>query len=409
MKQIFWGRSQDSEGRPAAYYMSPVTIRRWTSNPDEGEHPWLVAGTFRNLKVRIANAPGFTGPNHNYWTYTVMKNGVETNLSVSILGWNLSGENTSDDITVADGDLITLRRIGFPSLDKLPPPTAPGDHWISIEFEGDNAGESGYGVHSATFSSGTQWDGIFNLEDVTISDDADAWRTLNVVPINGTLTKYAVKLASVAGSGNTLQWMIFKNGVAQDGTGGTPNTVTTIGGSSQIATSWTGTLALSAGDTVRMRMTPIAGTPQKRRQCGFRFVADTNGEYAVCGTDGTSMNNAATQYNNPGAGDILDGWTSTESDRENDGGKTAVTLDRLRVALNGPPNGGDSYMLSARLNGADPTGGPTVTVSDSATTGLDSSGTMNVSDTDVWSIKEVPSGAPFPWRRASWGFRAVAV
>ncbi len=69
----------------------------------------------------------------------------------------------------------------------------------------------------------------------------------------------------------------------------------------------------------------------------------------------------------------------------------ARTLQNLRVYLNGSPGAGQSYTVTVRVNGADTAIG--CVISDSATTGFDTTDTVTVAAGDRISIKVVTSGS----------------
>lgn len=94
------------------------------------------------------------------------------------------------------------------------------------------------------------------------------------------------------------------------------------------------------------------------------------------------------------------GWTTTESSMYQIV-STGGSFKNLRVKLDGGPGGGASYAFTLMQNGS-PTS-LTCTIADTATTGSDTSNTVNVSAGDYLTIRCVPSGGPAA-RNAYWTF-----
>jgi hypothetical protein len=108
------------------------------------ESVWMVDGTFRNLRVEIDTAPG----GGKSWVFVVRINGVDSAMTVTIADSATVGTDTSNDIAVSEGDVLTLKCTGSGT------PAVSVIHKIAVEFEGDNAGESGYNGTPASVNEG---------------------------------------------------------------------------------------------------------------------------------------------------------------------------------------------------------------------------------------------------------------
>src|SRR5262245_15269962 len=91
------------------------------------------------------------------------------------------------------------------------------------------------------------------------------------------------------------------NGVAQDGSGGTPDTSITLAGSGSGAGITIGvstfTLTLAPGDLVSLRVVTGTGTPAGTTWgIGVAFTAAVAGEFAICSSDQQSMSSVAVNY-----------------------------------------------------------------------------------------------------------------
>lgn len=78
------------------------------SGPTTGFHDLYLptAGTIRNLYVRLSTAPGVGRKNRRF---VLMKNGVASSLVCTISDLNKTGNDTSNTVSVADGDYISIR------------------------------------------------------------------------------------------------------------------------------------------------------------------------------------------------------------------------------------------------------------------------------------------------------------
>lgn len=103
----FMGSNQGTTNNSSARAYCPVgTCAAGEASASDAEQVISAAGTLKNLYVRTDPASG-TG---NGLTYTVVKNGVDTALAVTIMDPAQTGNNTTDEVAVSPGDRIYIRR-----------------------------------------------------------------------------------------------------------------------------------------------------------------------------------------------------------------------------------------------------------------------------------------------------------
>jgi hypothetical protein len=394
MRQVISTRSSAESviSNSAVRYMPFCTQTAFfATTEDIAQAPCATAGTFSNLVIRLATAPGGAASR----TYVVRKNGVDTAMTVVISGSNTTARDTTNSITVAAGDVLSMSTTpsGTPDSAGL-----TGNTFIDVEFVGTTAAESGYGWAPAALSTtATRWNGLFS--GWTWSSTSGA-TTHNVVAAAGTIAALYITLTGTPGAGKSYAFTIYKNGVAQNGGGGTPNTTVTIADAATSGNS-SFSLSVSPGDLVYLECVPT-GTPTSRQAaCGVRFVATTDGQYQVCGLNLDALNTVNDAFTRVHGRD--NDWETTEAAGSLYGGVTDFSLSGLQVVLDGSPGAGNNYIFSLRRNTASPAGTPSVTIAESATTGSDTTGSVNIADGDIYALRSVPTSSPTA-RTAAWAF-----
>lgn len=351
--------------------------------------PWSVAGTFCNLVVDLTTAPGAG----NSRTITIQKNLTDTPLTVTISGTATSASDTTHSFTISPGDTLRIK------VNSTGTPAAAGNVYYRLEFVGDNARESGYCqrllgqlINSTVYFS---W--------LPIGDLSANWQDASsIFAVDGAITRYDVLLTDDPGAGKSWNFCVMIDGVAQDGTGGTPDTRVSVADANTTAV-WTGTCAVSPGSMVCLRAVPSGGPDFSPFKSSMRYLATTDGEsmVAVSCLENLDPNTAQYGYQNGNIG----AYSFTESDRQNRGNLTAFVYKKLRCWLNGAPGAGNAYTFTTRLNGADPSGGPVVVIGGSDATGYDPVGAYIVPGaTDLFGIQIAPTnGGTLITRDAFWG------
>jgi hypothetical protein len=379
MKQ--WICNADAGIAAATRIMS--VMGRSTPNTDilseriERRNIWCTAGTLRNLRVVVDAAPGVG----NSVTWTIEHNAVDTALAVTISGTDTTGQNTANTITLADGDEILLRRTITGT------PTDTTQTW-TVEFDADEAGASCYSNDKTALSDlASRFRGLYTSRQGTTAASIS-----DVISCNGTITKMRAKLSGDVIGGGSYEFYIYKNGVKQDGTGGTVDTKVEIPtGDEEAASSFS--LPATAGDTFYWEAVPV-GTVNVR-DCGFctEFIADVDGESMFCAQTSGNIGSTDTRY-------IAPPLEFSPSTIETDGhafircGVTSFTLQRFYAIIDGTPGAGNNYIFTTRRNETTPTGALTITIADSATAGNDLTGGLACVTDDRVSLQLDPNSTP---------------
>jgi hypothetical protein len=374
-KQIAVWKSNGQPSQLDPTYCHPMQSQN-AFDGDEANQTMVVSapGTFRNLRVVVSAAPG----SGKSWEVTLRVNGADTALMVTISNSDTDEENTADEVTVAAGDLIALEfRPPFLNPPALMSPS------VSLEFDSDVAGTSIYGgsqpqdmttTRTTALLGGTNGGGGW-------SDEA------SIVAVAGTFTRLDVSLNASSGTG-TYTFNILKNGVVQDGSGGTVDTTLVI---TAPATSGSSTFSLSCDplDEFQLRAVPSGLTTNRRPRYGVALVADIvgNSNFHASPPDATD-GGSTTNYH--GFGDSWTQWSTTEADHQATVG-VAFELRFLAVSVTEAPGAGKGYGFTLRKNGA-------ATSLSAGVIGTNSSGSdtgfVSFAPGDLINVETVPIGSP---------------
>jgi len=126
----------------ATRYLSPMGLATPSATENDYVQVIAVAGTIKNLYCLLSGTPG-TG---NDYAFTLMKNGEATTLTCSIADSATTGNDTTHAITVAAGDLITIRAV---------PTSGPTARYVAwgLCFEADIDGYYNLMTHTAAPST----------------------------------------------------------------------------------------------------------------------------------------------------------------------------------------------------------------------------------------------------------------
>jgi hypothetical protein len=394
MKQVFCVRSNSALITSGTRYSNIGHTLSFGSTEADTQSTWPCAGVFSNLIITLDVAPGAGGSGKGY-TFTLRKNGADTSLTVTIMETATTARDVSHTVTVAPGDLLTLSSLAIAS------PTSPGTRGVvmSLEHTGTVVGESGYAISPTNLStSATVRNGVF-AQWVWVTSAGTVVQ--NVVAAAGVIDKLYIRLNGLPGAGKTYTFNIYKNGVKQDGTGGTANTTVTIDNASATGNA-SFSLALVGGDVVYLECVP-SGTPTLRAgAASVKFTATTDGQSQMCGWHDANMNVTNPSFTWPQTFGGDGNWSTSETPQCVNGSLTTFTLSKLYVVTPaGSPGSGKSYTLSMRKNATSPAGTPSAVIADTATTGSDLAGTIDIADGDTWTIRSTPSGTPTA-RAAAW-------
>lgn len=390
-RQVFTHRHVVGSGSGLRSYHPFIFADGTTISAGAGAVPLPIAGTLRNLRVTAV-----TGvlPASGTDTVSLYVNGVVSALTGTLNSTTAAFTNTST-VAVAAGDTVELREVTN---------TSAGAHTvqISLEFEAvaDNTALYGYGGCGDAFSTSTYENGLF------FHGGSGAWVATvvgngDVAPVAGTVTEHVVRLTAAPGAGNARTFTIWKNGVAQDGTSGTPDTRVTITDTATLG-SRSFALPVAAGDRLKVRLTS-SGTPATgRAQAATAFVSAAPNELCYGGSYGTNPGNTATLYTEP-FGFQSSPWTATETDFTHRIGPTSVVLQGLRVDVTNAPGAGRSCTYTLRRNGAGTA--LTVTLSETAVT-ASVTATVTLVDGDTIAFESTPANLPVQPGNVRWSFAA---
>jgi hypothetical protein len=381
-------------GRPAAvtlttaHYTSPIAwssgnITSWTTIEANAATRWLSTANVTRLRVDLDAAPG-AGTSR---IFTLRKNGVDTALVVTITG-AATGGLASGEIALTAGDYITLRHTVSGS-----PASMGGRPKITVEIEGEEVGVSCYGGASGTLGTGAPHTGIFSPAQWSV---AGVIFSKEVVACIGTLTQIRLDLTVAPGSGKSYAFHVYKNGVKQDGSGGTVNTTVTIADSA-VTGSATFSLPLTIGDNVYLASTASGSPATTTAIAAARYVATTDGESQQGAYTYANLAAGTTKYGVPfGTGTSIGTPESAFSAR---GGPSTFTLTRI-VGDCGAVSifRTDDNVFTLRKNGAATALAATVTATDEW---VADTGTVTIDAGDLFDVEincvDADLAAPARW------------
>lgn len=377
----------------------PIPFTRWSTVASTGV-VWPTTGTFANFLININVAPG-TGKSRTF-AFTNVTTAASVTLVISDA--EVTERDTGSTLSVSAGDILKITHVGAGT------PATIAECYLMAEFTGTVDGESGYTMGADPTTGGLSGAGGPYYAQGPFA--TNAWGTTtppapeNLVAVAGTVTSMSARAPVAPGVGNSWSVWLVKNGVLQDGAGGTVNTLVTIGNAT---TGFTGTFSLpvSPADRLSLKATPISGPSAARLQAGITITADTDGE---CQLSANHLNSASTTVVNYGWAitAATTGWDATETNRDEPTFISSFTLAAMYVLLGTAPGAGNSWQFDMRLDGSTPGGALSVLISGTATTGSDTTGSLVLEDGHLWDIKSTPTSGPatgsvpeFAWRIAA--------
>ena len=356
----------------------------WNASEGTCEQTISDYGVLKNLSITVASAPGAS----KSYAFTIMKNGSATSLTTTISGTNVTNSDTSDLIYVLPGDVISLRSVPSGT------PGATGNikwsfGWQSTISTGQSiiiAGSSGALSASAARYNGIQSSSAWN---------ATATSTRQVMPTAGVIKNLFIALSAApgtAGGGQSYQFDVYKNGLVAS-----PSLSCTISETATTGSDTTHSITYAAGDTIEIAATPTNTPGAIAAHWGVSFIPTVSGESLLLA--GTSAVVTATAASYLGLGGIS---TSAPSATETDNTQImpSFMVKKLQVLIDGSPGGtGKSYTFTVRKNSADTSPAITTTLSNTTTTGSDTSDTSVFSAGDTIDVSITPSTPTNPTAR----------
>lgn len=225
--------------------MGAMTYSTTTENDQRQVCP--TSGKIKNLYVRLSADPG-TAP--DAYRFTLRKNGASQTLTVTITANDTTGNDTTHEVTVAAGDILTLM------VEPLSEPSeTPNAHW-GMTFVADTDGES--------IVLGGSYDNLNNAATEYICllcTNIQSWTATEAnhysLGQSCTLKKLYILLSAAPGGGKSYTFTVRKPGNGQaDGN----LTVTITGAGSTTGHDAAHTDVISDDDYVDLKCVP-AGTP----------------------------------------------------------------------------------------------------------------------------------------------------
>ncbi len=329
---------------------------------------------------------------------TVQINGINTSLSVT-----LGASNSQASIT---GQLVTA---------------IAGDD-ISYTISGPNTGNPGYTLGCALKSSGgTQFFGLtplagsvsngnvyqggaFGNGELAVSSFANPTsNTYSICGANGSITKLGLKPYTVLGAEIWTAW-IRKNGILQDGSGGTVDTSVILSGTDPFSIS-TFALPVVVGDILNVVLeltgdnSPFANA---HVAVGVGFVPTVASQFMSCGGSNDVIDNVITGWNfiRSKQLDLLEVLTNCPTGQGN------IGVLGLYCIKSSAPGVGKDYIQTIRKNGADTAA--TVTISDLAISAfINLSSPILFSAGDVITLQTEPVNTPV-LGQLHWGITLIS-
>lgn len=371
MRFSVFGASDDNYGTADIYTaISNTIVLNWTATESQRQIP-LEAVVVAGFKVNLTSAPGVGATR----TFTIRKNGVDTNATVTISELNVSGEFVGT-LVFAAGDLISLKASSTGT------PAAPSfTRWhTTMVTPGLNSslllGSNG---QSPATSASLQHSNLFG---------SNAWTTnasvlYSPVPIPGNVTKIRAAITAAPGTAKSYAFSVRVNS--------TDALTATISDANTSAVA-TGSVAVAAGDLIQFKSV-ATGTPATVfvSWC-VTYEATTNAQTFVGFSNGQNPSTLVTNYEQPlGAG--ANAWNTTTNPRRLN--IPAQNIIGMYVKISVAPGVGSSRTIAL---GYDSTTTHSVLISGAtATTGNDSAVATIPSDAGTSGLilsSAVPAVAP---------------
>lgn len=205
----------------------------------------------------------------------------------------------------------------------------------------------------------------------------------SLVASAGTMQNAYAELTAAPGVGNTVTCTLRKNGADT-------TIVVTFSGTATQANDTTHTVTVAAGDRLCWSVVTSASTSASTLRISAQYVGDTAKESILAGGSGANTLGADTTTRYTSVGGLSFGDTTQTNVQMTC--PTAGTLKKLYIRLTAAPGAGDTRTFTIYKNGSST--GLTVTISDVATTGNDTSNTVAVVAGDLLALQCAATGTP---------------
>lgn len=341
----------------------------WGSAVTADQVPMSNSGTVSSLYAETVNAPG-VGITR---TWTVYKNGVATALTCTTADNGTTASDTSNSVSYVAGDTLAMATSASTTT------AATGVIAWSLKLTAA-ANVSQVGVNSSVnvANGATSYMGLmgFGAYDATAATNVE-----NLVPTEGTFKNIYVQISgSPGGVGKSYAFTLYKNG--------SPTSLAaTCADTSTTANDTTDTVTVAAGDTVYIEIVPT-GTPTLRQaMIGIEFDPDTNGESIQMRTELTALNSSGVRFMG-----VQGNFAANSVESNIQALIQTCVIRKFYGKLSTAPTAGKSRQFQVSVEAS--AGNPSFTISDSATTGNDTSNSVSATAGNTVTIKTTPSGTP---------------
>jgi hypothetical protein len=361
-----------------------------------------VAGILSKLQIKatITQAAGVG------WVFTVQKNGTDTAMTVTLTENTVIASDSTNTVTVAAGDTIRIKAVPSGS------PTLTGRFEHCIEFDGTVAANSFYAVKSGAEEGAPSTN--FNLFCPVLASNAK-WIALtdpgapahSYFGCAGIVTGYTVwGIAPLTGS---YSCRILKNGVTQDGTGGTTDTRTTLSGGdgTTVRNSAAFSLTVAAGDRLEYEFVLTGSVGSSFPSISTVFQPTAIGDYQWSAVYPSDTFGASDTPNYPYLiGETILNNSNTEADTIALVPVSGFNIKGLYVRIATAAGAAKSRTFVTRKNSGNAAQAASVVISGAADlTGIDVTGKASFSDGDTIGTRQTGSGTP----TASGAYQVVTI
>lgn len=346
----------------------------WNGTEAARQSRWGQTSTVVGLFIALSAAPGGSASR----TFTFRVNGGATAVTCVVSGASTTASDVTHTAALVADDLICLQEVGANT-------PAASDCRIGVLFDHDSDDVSCFPLLAAA-ASAPRWLDPFNPVVWNLTEG----NAVNIVGIAGAVTTFDIDLSAAPGVGNSRTYYLVKNGVNQDGGGGTPDTRIAIADAATTGT-WTGTVSCASGDTVYLE-SALAGDPAAATFRGYvLFTSSVPGRtfVAFSSTNSNLYDSVDTFVGCAETNNTTAGWeTEANSDLVCPG---ALYSLGLVVHIEEGPGTGNSYLATVRRGGADTTAA--VTLADAAVLATTNT-VVALSAGDRFCLRVTPDSTP---------------
>lgn len=332
------------------------------------------SGTFSNFGICLNAAPGVG----KSWALTVQlgARNQDSPITCTISGTDTCCYDITHSSSVVPGDLARIKSVPSGT------PTASGAQSYRIMFtptEDNNYVVAGGQTSNSASTTYIPLAGTVGAR--TTSTD-----TSIPMPHAGTFDRLYAAVPAAPGAGKSYTFTFRTNG------SNSSITCAISGASATSCSDLTHSSATIRGDSVNVSLVPGGAPSLAQFHAGLRFVPANRGEFPILGNTFNAMSTSADTFVNLSGGN-LSNLSEVQIVSTTTSPSPGLIIKNGTYSVTTAPGGATSYTNTLRRNFANPTGGPTGTISGANTTAQDN-GFIVVSELDNLVNKWTPSGTP---------------